>query len=140
MVFTVSASTPFVMLPSNEDTPTNIVSIIPKTHITVLFINFDSLSICTLSDMFEIMLNAIDISVAGISMVFIKLPINVITNSIIGCNIVAETVFPVVIMSVIKSGNKLFINPTKSVIELFTITIMSEKFFIITVTISIYVT
>lgn len=44
VVFTVSASTPFVILPSNEVTPTNTVNAIPKIHTTELFINFANLS------------------------------------------------------------------------------------------------
>ena len=45
VVFTVRPSTPFVILPSKEATPTNIVSAIPKIHITVLFMNVPNLSI-----------------------------------------------------------------------------------------------
>ena len=84
VVFTVSASTPFVMLPSREETPTNIVSTIPSTQITEVLMYFDNLSICTLSDILEIMLNATDISVTGINIVFTKFPMNVIINNIIG--------------------------------------------------------
>ena len=60
--FTVKASTPFVMLPSREETPTNIVSTIPSTQITEVLMYFDNLSICTLSDMFEIMLRELFIN------------------------------------------------------------------------------
>ena len=94
VVFTVSASTPFVMLPSNVETPTNIVNTIPKHQITELLINFDSLSICTLSEMFDIIFKATDINIAGINIVLIKLPINVIINKIIGCNMPADAIFP----------------------------------------------
>lgn len=94
MVFTVSASTPFVMLPSNEATPTNIVRTIPKAQTTELFINFASLSICTLSDIFDIMFSAKDISITGTNIPFIKLPINVIKNRIIGCSRLADVIFP----------------------------------------------
>ena len=94
VVFTVSASTPFVMLPSREETPTNIVSTIPSTQITEVLMYFDNLSICTLSDILEIMLNATDISVTGINIVFTKFPMNVIINNIIGWSIVAEAMFP----------------------------------------------
>lgn len=140
MVFTVSASTPFVMLPSSEVTPTNIVKTIPKIHTTELFINFASLSTWTLSDIFDIMLSDTDINITGINIPFIKLPINVIKNNIIGCNKLADVILPVVIIKLINSGSKQLVNPTRFSIELFTITIMSEKFFIITVTINIYVT
>jgi len=54
VVFTVSASTPFVMLPSSEETPTNMVRTIPNIQTTVVFMYFESLSIWTLSDTFEI--------------------------------------------------------------------------------------
>lgn len=84
IVFTVSASTPLVILPSKEDTPTNIVNTIPSIHTTEVFINFDNLSICTLSDIFEIIFNETDINATGINIVFIKLPIKVIINNIIG--------------------------------------------------------
>ena len=94
VVFTVSASTPLVILPSKEDTPTNIVNTIPSIHTTEVFINFDNLSICTLSEMFDIIFKATDINVAGINIVLIKLPINVIINKIIGCNMPADAIFP----------------------------------------------
>lgn len=84
VVFTVNASTPLVILPSKEDTPTNIVNTIPSIHTTEVFINFDNLSICTLSDIFEIIFNETDINATGINIVFIKLPIKVIINNIIG--------------------------------------------------------
>ena len=41
VVFTVKASTPFVMLPSKEDTPTNNVNAIPSAHTTELLKNFE---------------------------------------------------------------------------------------------------
>lgn len=94
VVLTVNASTPFVMLPSKDDTPTNTVSTIPKIHTTDVFMYFDNLLICTLSDILEIMFNATDIKLAGISTTFIKFPINVIINSIMGCSMLADTAFP----------------------------------------------
>lgn len=139
MVFTVNPSTPFVILPSNELTPTKIVKTIPKPQTTALFINFDNLSICTLSDMFEIIPSATDINVIGINMLFMKFPINVIINNIIGCNILAEAIFPVDIINVISNGIRLLENETKSPIELFTIVMISEKFFMAIVTINMYV-
>lgn len=94
VVFTVSPSTPFVILPSKEVTPTNNVNTIPKIHTIELFINFDNLSTCTLSEILDIIFNATDIRVAGISNVFIKFPINVIMNKIIDCKTLAVTTFP----------------------------------------------
>ena len=94
VVFTVSASTPLVILPSKEDTPTNIVNTIPSIHMTDVFINFDNLSICTLSDIFEIIFNETDINATGINIVFIKLPIKVIINNIIGWSMLADAMFP----------------------------------------------
>ena len=44
--------------------------------------------------MFDIMLSDTDISITGINIAFIKLPINVIKNSIIGCNKLADVMFP----------------------------------------------
>ena len=94
VVFTVRASTPFVMLPSSDETPTKIVNTIPKHQTTELFINFDNLSTCTLSEILDIIFSATDISVAGINIVLIKFPMNVIINRIIGCNMLAEAIFP----------------------------------------------
>lgn len=48
--------------------------------------------------------------------------------------------FRVVAINVISKGNKQFIKLTKLSIDVFTIVIMSEKFFMIIVTIKIYVT
>lgn len=140
VVFTVKASTPFVMLPSKEDTPTNNVNAIPSAHTTELLKNFESLSIWIFDDTFDIMFNATDISAIGIKTMFMKFPINVIMNNIIGCNIPADAMFPVDTMSVISKGISEFENATRLSIESFTIDIMSEKFFIITVTINMYVT
>ena len=40
------------------------------------------------------MFNVTDINATGINIVFIKLPINVIINNIIGCNMLADAIFP----------------------------------------------
>ena len=72
VVFTVKASTPFVILPSNELTPTKTVKTIPKIQITALFINLDNLSICIFSDKFETIVNVIPTSNNGIKNEFIK--------------------------------------------------------------------
>ena len=86
------------------------------------------------------MFNATDISAIGINTIFMKFPINVIMNNIIGCNIPADAMFPVDTISVMSKGISEFENATRLSIEFFNIDIMSEKFFIITVTISMYVT
>ena len=57
----------------------------------------------------------------------------------IGCSIPADAIFAVVIISVINNGIKQFVNATKLLIDVFTMLIMSEKFFITIVTIKIYV-
>ena len=89
--------------------------------------------------MFEIIPSATDINVIGLNMLFMKFPINVIINNIIGCNILAEAIFPVDIINVISNGIRLLENETKSPIELFTIVMISEKFFMAIVTINMYV-
>lgn len=90
----VSASIPFVILPSSEVTPTNRVKTIPNIHIIDEFKNLGILSILTLSDIFEIIFNATAIKLTGIKIVFMKFPIKVISNNIIGCNIPADAIFP----------------------------------------------
>ena len=57
----------------------------------------------------------------------------------IGCSIPADAIFPVVIISVINNGIKQFVNATKLSIDVFTMLIISEKFFITIATIKIYV-
>ena len=96
------------------------------------------MSICTLSDTLEIIPRAVATNIIGISIDTIKFPIKVITNSIIGCIKFAETIFPVVNISVISIGIRLFIKPTKLCIESFIIDKISLKFVIIKVTINIY--
>lgn len=128
------------MLPSSDDTPRNNVNAIPSAHTTELLKNFESLSIWIFDDTFDIMFNATDISAIGINTIFMKFPINVIMNNIIGCNIPADAMFPVDTISVMSKGISEFENATRLSIEFFTIDIMSEKFFIITVTINMYVT
>ena len=67
-VFAVIPSTELANVPSRETTPTKIVSTVPKNHIVDDFKNFDILSICTLSDILEIMLIDVIISITGINM------------------------------------------------------------------------
>ena len=128
------------MLPSKDDIPTNSVNTIPSTQITLLLRNLASLSFCTFEEILEIMLSETDIRAIGINIVFMKLPINVIINSIIGCSMPAEAIFPVVTINVINSGISAFEKEIRFCIEFFIITIISEKFFIMIVTIKIYVT
>ena len=103
-----------ILLPSTETIPTNNVNTIPKIQITVELKNFANLFICILSDILETIPNAVETNTKGIIIAVIKLPINVIINRIIGCSKFADTIFPVVSISVINIGIKLFINPTKS--------------------------
>ena len=53
VVLAVIPSTLLVKVPSNEITPTNTVSIIPKNHTILDFMNLEIFSICILSDIFE---------------------------------------------------------------------------------------
>ena len=53
VVLAVIPSTLLESVPSNETTPTNIVSIIPRNHTIPDCRNFDSLLICTLSVIFD---------------------------------------------------------------------------------------
>ena len=138
VVFAVIPSTVLLKLPSTEIIPTNKVSTTPNVHTTVELKNFDSLSTWILLDTFEIIANAVDISTNGSKIVIIKLPMKVIINNIIGSNIPADAKLPVVSIKVISSGTRLFINPTKFWILVFTIWRISEKFAIIKVTIKIY--
>lgn len=50
VVFAVNPSTLLLKVPSSDTTPTKIVSTIPKIHTTLDLKNFESLSICNLSD------------------------------------------------------------------------------------------
>ena len=59
VVFTVSPSTELVSVPSNDRTLTNIVRTIPNIHITLDLNILAILSICLLSDIFEIIPSAV---------------------------------------------------------------------------------
>lgn len=76
----------------------------------------------------------------GIIMPVMKFPMKVIIKSIIGCSKFADTILPVVIISVIIIGIKEFIKPTKLCIESFTISRICTKFVIINATIKMYCT
>ena len=58
------------------------------------FKNLDSLSICTLSDKFEIIPSTVATSNIGIITKLIVFPIKMIANNIIGCRKLADTAFP----------------------------------------------
>lgn len=94
VVFAEIPSTLLDRVPSNDITETNIVSTIPKTQITLDFINFDSLSICTLSDIFDIIVKLVIAKTIGISMFWIKFPINSTPNKIAGCNMLVVVMLP----------------------------------------------
>lgn len=97
MVFVVlaaSPSTPLVMLPCKDVTPTKTVKITPNIHIEVEFRYLDNLFICTLLETFDIMFNAIDINENGITILFIIFPTKVITNNIVGSSIDADVILP----------------------------------------------
>ena len=55
-------------------------------------------------------------------------PMKLTNNSKMGCVKLADVMAPVVIMSVIKIGNKLLVKPTKFCITSFTISRLLEKF------------
>lgn len=73
---------------------TNIVSAIPKNHVTPDLKNLDSLLICTLSDILEIIPSAVPTRTSGKSTDEIMFPINVIIKSRTGCTVDAVTKFP----------------------------------------------
>lgn len=106
-VFAVIPSTLLDKLPSSDNIPTNSVSIIPNAHIVVLLKYFDILFICTLSDTFEIIPSAVPININGKKTLVIIFPIKLIKNNNIGWAILADVMFPVVIINVIKIGIKL---------------------------------
>ena len=74
---------------------------------------FESLPICTLSDMFDTIPKTVATIVAGSINTSIKLPINCIANRIIGCITFAVAILPVVISKVIRIGTRFCINPTR---------------------------
>ena len=139
-VLAVTASTLPLKLPSTEVSPTNIVSTTPNTHTTLLLKNFDSLSICTLSDIFDTIPSEVDISTIGIITFVTKFPMNVITNNRMPCIKFADTTCPVVIINVINIGTNKFMKFTKFCIDSFIMSNICTKFVIINVTISMYCT
>ena len=98
----------------------------------------DNLSICSLLDILETILNTVEISIIGIIIFAIIFPIKVIANKSTGCITFADTILPVVIINVINIGVSMYINPTKSFIADVVIFIISTKLDIIIVTINMY--
>ncbi len=94
VVLAVIPSTLLLRLPSNDNTPTKRVKIIPNIHIILDLKNFDNLSNCILSEILEIIPSPVDNSKIGIITPFIKFPINVIKNNNIGSTIPALTKLP----------------------------------------------
>ena len=84
-----------VKVPSNEITPTNIVSNIPKDHTILDFINFASLPTWTLSDILEITTSTAIKETIGKITVTIVFEINWIIKSIIGSNRPPVVMLPV---------------------------------------------
>ena len=74
---------------------------------------FESLPICTLSDIFETIPKTVATIVVGSIITIIKLPINCIANKIIGCITFAVVMLPVVISNVMRIGTKFCIKPTR---------------------------
>lgn len=72
----------------------NIVKTIPSIHTTLDLKNFDILSICILSDIFETIPSAVPISTSGNKKFVMKFAINVIIKSNTGCIVDAVTKFP----------------------------------------------
>ena len=134
----VTPSTLAVKPPSNDVTLTNKVNTVPKIHTILEFKNLESFPTCAWSDIFEIIPKAVATSATGINIFVIKLLINVTIKSNIGCNIPEETIFPVVIIRVIKRGIKVFANPVRFCTAVFISVIILEKLVIIRVIINIY--
>ena len=125
-------------VPSKETIETNIVKVIPKNHIAQDFKNFEIFSTWTWSDIFDIIVIDVIIKINGINMFWIKLPIKLIDNKIIGFNIVVVVILPVYTIIEINTGINVFIKAIKLLEVDFTKLIISEKLDIIIVTIAIY--
>ena len=95
--FVVLADIPSTLLdsvPSNDITATNTVSTMPNIHVTPDFISFDSLSICILSDILEIIVKLEIAKTTGISIFSIKFPISSTPNIIVGCSMLVVVMLP----------------------------------------------
>lgn len=137
-VLAVTPSTVLLKVPSTETIPTKSVSTTPNTQTTLVLKNLDNLSTWTLSDILDTTPREVEINTNGIMIPIIKLPINVIKKSIIGCKRFADAILPVVSINVIKIGISEFMNPTRLCIDSFTISKICTKFVIISVTINMY--
>ena len=137
-VFAVIPSTLLPSVPSIDRTPTNIVSSMPIIQIELDFKNLDNLFICILSDILEIIDNAVLTRIIGIIIVWNIFEIKFIINNIIGCTKFTDTTLPEASINVIRRGNNNCINEiifaTASLVRV----IILEKLLIITVAIKIY--
>lgn len=111
---------------------------IPINHIVPDFKKFGILSIWTLSDIFDMIDSAVLTKIIGTIIDWNIFEIKFIINSNIGCNILAETILPVVIINVISNGISNWIKPVIFCMASFVIEIISVKFDIIIVAIKIY--
>ena len=136
--FIVIPSTLLVNVPSNDNSPTNIVITNPRSHVTLDLKKFASFPICTLSDKFEAIFNIIVIVITGNITKLIMFPINTIQNTNIGWIAEPDATCPVAIIRAINIGTNVFINPTKFDMVSFMLAIMLTKLLIIIVTINIY--
>ena len=127
-------------VPSNDKTPTNTVKTIPNIHTTDDLKNLDILPISIFSEIFDTIDNTVPTRIKGIITIEIKLPIKAIKNNIIGCINPADTILPVLIINVIRSGTRVYRNPIKLSMVVDINDSISEKFDSIIVTIRIYCT
>lgn len=139
-VFAVIPSTLLLKVPSNDNTLTNTVKVIPSIHTTVDLKNLDIFPICILSDMLEIIESTVPANIKGIITIEIRFPINAIKNNIKGCTKLADTKLPVLIIRVIRSGTNVYKKPIKLSIVVVIIDRICEKLDKIIVTINIYCT
>ena len=93
-----------------------------------------------MSDIFDAMLSIMLAVVIGSITKFIMFPINITAKINIGCKTAPEATCPVAIIKDIRIGTKQFINPTKFDIVFFMLSIITAKFAIIIVIISMYST
>ena len=92
--FAASPSILLVKPPSNDNILTNIVITIPNNQVIPDFKNLDNLPICTLSDKFDIIPNAVAFRVSGKINNVIVFAINITANIIIGCIKATDVTLP----------------------------------------------
>ena len=92
----------------------------------------------TLLEILEIILIVIDTNNNGIIKLFIKIPIKFIINNNIGSNILVVVIIPVVSISVVISGNNIFIKQVKFWIDSFVKSNIETKLLITNVVIIKY--